>query len=50
MVSQAVRWTDGTYASVNAAQGQIFLKPWDSESNRVAAECTFEISAPKGAR
>ena len=50
MVSQPVRWTDGTYASVNAAQGQIFLKPWDSESNRVAAECTFEISAPKGAR
>lgn len=50
MVPQPVRWTDGTYASVNAAQGQIFLKPWDSESNRVAAECTFEISAPKGAR
>lgn len=50
VVSQTVRWTDDTYSTVDYTDGQIYLKPWDSESNRVAAVCGFTIDAPRGAR
>lgn len=50
VVSRTVSWEAGSYASVNQQSGEIYLRPWDSEENRVAAECDFFIEAPKGAR
>lgn len=50
VVSRTVSWEAGSYASVNQQSGEVYLRPWDSEKNRVAAECDFFIEAPKGAR
>ena len=50
VVSRTVSWEAGSYASVNQQAGEVYLRPWDSEENRVAAECDFFIEAPKGAR
>jgi len=45
-VSNKISWTPGTY-SQGENTNEIVIKPWDTNDNRVAAECSFKIDTPK---
>lgn len=44
-VGDAITWTAGTYNTIQT--NEVFLRPWDSAANRVAAECSFTIDTPR---